>query len=132
MIRLPKAVYEEMIRHAKGCYPEEACGFLAGKDGRGAVFIPIENMEHSTVSYLMDPKQQLRAFKRLREEGLELLGIFHSHVASPAEPSQKDKSMAFYDEVSYLIVSLANMEKPDLKSFRIAGGKVAPEEIVPS
>jgi proteasome lid subunit RPN8/RPN11 len=129
MIRLPKAVHDEMIRHAKSCYPQEACGLVAGKGKDATAFLPIENMEHSTVSYLMDPRQQLRAFRRMREEKLDLLGIFHSHVASPAEPSQKDRSMAFYDDVSYLIVSLANMESPDLKSFRIANGKVAPEEI---
>ena len=30
MIHLRKADYYEMIRHARACLPEEACGLLAG------------------------------------------------------------------------------------------------------
>lgn len=130
MLKIPRAVHDEMTAHAKSVYPQEACGFLAGKDGAAKYFIPIENMDHSTVTYTMDPKQQLKAFKRISGDGLELLGIFHSHVASSADPSQTDRQMAFYPEVSYLIVSLADMNRPDLRSFRIEGDRVTPEEIV--
>jgi proteasome lid subunit RPN8/RPN11 len=129
MIQIPKATHDEMVAHAKGVYPQEACGFLVGKDGLAKYFLPIENMDHSTVTYTMDPRQQLKAFKRISGDGLELLGIFHSHVASAADPSQTDRQMAFYPEVSYLIVSLADMNRPDLKSFRIAGDHVTAEEI---
>ena len=128
-IQIPKAVYDEMVGHAKNVYPQEACGFLLGKDGLATYFMQIENMDHSTVTYTMDPRQQLRAFKRISADGLDLLGIFHSHVASAPEPSQTDRQMAFYPEVSYLIVSLANMEKPELKSFRIVANQVTAEEI---
>ncbi|MBP9732758.1 MAG: M67 family metallopeptidase [Candidatus Omnitrophica bacterium] len=130
MLKIAKAIHAEMVDHAKGVYPQEACGFLAGKDGEAKYYLPIENMDHSTVTYTMDPKQQLKAFKRISGDGLELLGIFHSHVASAAEPSQTDRQMAFYPDVSYLIVSLADMNHPDLKSFRIQGDAVTAEEIV--
>lgn len=129
MLQIPKDIHAHMIAHAKSVYPQEACGFLVGKAGAAKYFLPIENMDHSTVTYTMDPRQQLKAFKQISGEGLELLGIFHSHVASAAEPSQTDRQMAFYPEVSYLIVSLANMNQPDLKSFRIAGDDVTAEEI---
>lgn len=129
MIRIAKKAYDDMIAHGKACHPQEACGFLAGKPGEATVFIPIENSDHSTVSYLMDPKQQMKAFKRMQGENLELVGIFHTHVASPASPSQKDRSMAFYPEVSYVIASLADMQKPDVKSWRLEDGKETAEEI---
>lgn len=129
MLQIAQAIHSEMIAHAKSVYPQEACGFLIGKAGKAAYFLPIENMDHSTVTYTMDPRQQLKAFKKIASEGLDLLGIFHSHVASAAEPSQTDRQMAFYPEVSYLIVSLADMNKPDLKSFRIVGDDVTAEEI---
>ena len=128
MIEIPRAVREEIVNHCKMKYPEEACGFLAGKNGRVSAFIPIENSDHSTVSYMMDPKQQLRAFERMGKERTELVGIVHSHVASPATPSQKDRTLAYYD-VSYVIVSLADMKNPDLRSFRIVDGKDSPEEV---
>ena len=129
MIQIPKDVYQEMIGHAKAVYPQEACGFLVGEDGLAKYFLTIENMDHSTVTYTMDPRQQLKAFKRISADELELMGIFHSHVASPAEPSQTDRRQAFYPEVSYLIVSLADMNKPDLKSYRIVADDVTTEEI---
>lgn len=129
MIEISKSVHDEVIRHCKSCYPQEACGFLAGSASKIRVFIPIENTDHSTVSYMMDPRQQMRAFDRMNREALELVGIVHSHVASPASPSQKDLSLAYYPDVSYVIVSLADMDRPDLKSFRISDGRSASEEV---
>ena len=129
MIEIPRPVYDEIIRHCKACYPQEACGFLSGRAARAGAFLPIENTEHSTVSYLMDPKQQMRAFERMNREKTELLAIVHSHVASPATPSQKDRGLAYYPDVSYVIVSLADMNRPDLRSHRIADGQDSPEEV---
>ena len=130
MITLPKEVYEVMTEHAKKEYPQEACGFVVGKNGRAEYFLPLKNIDRSSVTYSMDPKEQIRAFKKIDEDKQELLGIFHSHVASQAYPSQTDRKMAFYPEVSYLIVSLVDMEKPDLKSYRIVNDGVTPEEVV--
>jgi len=92
-------------------------------------FFPMKNLDESSISYFMDPKEQLEVFKKMREKNLEMTGIFHSHVASEAAPSQKDVRLAFYPEVSYLIASLSNMEKPTLRSFKIKEEKVTEEEI---
>ena len=89
----------------------------------------MKNLDESTISYFMDPKEQLSVFKKMRELGVEMTGIFHSHVASEAFPSQKDIRLAFYSEVSYLIVSLSDMQKPVLRSFKIREEKVTEEEI---
>ena len=66
--KLTQNLYQQMIEHAKQCYPQEACGFLVGREGLADCFIPLENMEHSSVSYAMDPKEQLRIFKKLSED----------------------------------------------------------------
>ena len=134
MISIPKKIYEAMIAHAKSGYPNEACGILAGppsKTDGSAVsdFFPMKNLDMASISYFMDPKEQLEVFKKMRSSGIEMRGIFHSHVASEAAPSQKDVRLAFYPEVSYLIVSLSDMEKPVLRSFRIVDEKVTEERI---
>ena len=145
MTLIPKKVYDAMIDHAKKGYPNEACGILAGPSrntGTSAIkasadadesvvsdFFPMTNMDNASISYFMDPKEQLAVFKQMRELGLEMSGIFHSHVASEATPSQKDVRLAFYPEVSYLIVSLSDMKKPVLRSFKIKDEKVVEEEI---
>ena len=131
MITVPKKIYDSMIEHAKKGFPNEACGILAGPSRSPAVtdFFPMKNMDEASISYFMDPKEQLMVFKKMRQAGTDMRGIFHSHVASEAYPSQKDIRLAFYPEASYLIVSLSDMKKPMLRSFRIVEEKVAEEEI---
>jgi [CysO sulfur-carrier protein]-S-L-cysteine hydrolase len=130
VIAIPKAVFGRMIEHAKAGFPNEACGILAGNAADSVTdFYPMKNMDNASISYFMDPKEQLSVFKDMRAKKLEMRGIFHSHVASEAYPSQKDVRLAFYPDVSYLIVSLSDMEKPVLRSFRIADEKVAEEPV---
>ena len=130
MITIPINVFEEMIAHAKAGYPNEACGILGGeKSGSGSYFFSMKNMDEASISYFMDPKEQLRVFKKMRELKIEMTGIFHSHVASEAVPSQKDVRLAFYPDVSYLIVSLSDLKKPVLRSFRIKDEIATEEEI---
>ena len=135
-MKISKKVYTEMVAHAQLGFPNEACGILAGpKAGEGTEFFPMRNMDEASISYFMDPKEQLQVFKKMRDGGahghapLQMIGIFHSHVASEAAPSQKDIRLAFYPEVSYLIVSLSNKKNPVLRSFRIQDEKVSEEEI---
>ncbi len=130
-MRLPLKIYDAMIAHAKAGFPNEACGILAGdlREGKNDVFYPMKNLDDSSISYFMDPKEQLLVFKKMREAGFEMTGIFHSHVASAAAPSQKDVRLAFYPEVSYLIVSLSDMKKPELKSYKIINEKVTEEKV---
>ena len=130
MIIISKNIYDSMIQHALAGYPNEACGIVAGAaDGSVTHFFAMRNVDESSISYFMDPKEQLHVFKKMRELNIRMLGIFHSHVASPASPSQKDVRLAFYPEVSYLIVSLSEKNKPVLKSFRIQEETVKEEEI---
>ncbi len=130
MIKISKKVHNEMIAHAKSGYPNEACGILGGKNSNDiSHFYPMNNMDLSAISYFMDPKEQLLVFKKMRQESIDMRGIFHSHVASEAYPSQKDVRLAFYPDVSYLIVSLSDMDHPVLRSFKIVDEQVTEEEI---
>ena len=130
MIQITKKIYDAMIAHAKEGFPNEACGVLAGREKDATShFFPMKNLDGSSISYFMDPKEQLEVFKKMRTLGIEMRGIFHSHVASVAYPSQKDVRLAFYPDVSYLIVSLSDMEKPVLRSFHIQNEIVTEEEI---
>jgi len=87
------------------------------------------NAERSPVLYRIDPREQLRVFNEMDETGLELVAIYHSHTRSPAYPSNTDVSLAYYPEAAYLIVSLADADKPELRAFRIVDGKVSETEL---
>ena len=50
----------------------------------------------------MDPYEQLRAFERIDSDGLDLLGIFHSHPAGPEMVSATDIAEASYEVVQVI------------------------------
>ncbi len=114
---------EEIIAHCRESYPYEACGLLAGREDRVIKVYTMTNTEHSTVSYFMDPGEQFRVMKTLRGEGLEMIGIYHSHPFHEALPSARDRELAFYPDAVYVIVSLMEKE-PVIRGFLIVEGKV--------
>jgi proteasome lid subunit RPN8/RPN11 len=120
---LSREFVEQMVMHCRACYPNEACGILAGTGNRVTKVYPMQNAEPSPVSYFMDSTEQFRVMKELRKEGLSMLAIFHSHPQSPAYPSARDVRLAFYDAV-YLIICLMNMESPEIKAYTIVDGEV--------
>ncbi len=122
-IRIPASIIDEMVNHAREGYPEEVCGILAGSEDVVTRIFRMTNLEHSPVSYFMDPKEQFQVMKKMRTEGLRMLAIYHSHPDSQAYPSAKDVSLAFYDDVAYIIVSLAD-DEPQVRAFEIKEGKV--------
>lgn len=127
-IYMPAGLYDEMIRHLAAHYPEEACGLLGGRvDGRSAQsaqLYPVENALHSPVAYEMEPLAQVRAMLSIEAEGLELVGIFHSHPAGPAAPSPSDVAQAFYPDAAQIIVTLADRSRPAARAFMIRDGRV--------
>ena len=64
------------------------------------------------------------------EQGLELIGWYHSHPDHPAQPSEFDREHA-WPWYSYVIVSVAAGEPDEMTSWRLADDRshFAPEEI---
>jgi len=128
---ITKEALTEIIEHVRG-KSFEVCGLLAGTDLRiDKVYRMANTDEKPETGYFMDPKEQLITMKKIRKQGLELLGVYHSHPGSPAYPSPRDVEQAFYSEVSYLIVSLLK-KKLEVRSFKIEAGKIREEKIVTS
>jgi proteasome lid subunit RPN8/RPN11 len=120
-----------MVEHGMAGFPNEACGLLAGKEGRPVRFFPMRNSDASPVTYRLDPMEQLEVFDEMDDQGWELLGIFHTHTHSEALPSETDRQQAFYPEASYLVMSLGDRSNPVLRSFRIdEENGVTEEELV--
>jgi [CysO sulfur-carrier protein]-S-L-cysteine hydrolase len=128
-LRLPKAFADAIIEQARAEHPNEACGLLAGTNGEATRIFQMSNAERSPVIYRMEPSEQLRVFNEIDKDGLGLVAIYHSHTRSPAYPSSTDVSLAYYPEAVYLIVSLADAERPDLRGFEIKDGKVVEIEL---
>lgn len=120
-LTIPIGILERMRAQVDPLAPLEACGLLAGREGRVQALLPVPNKAASSTRFLMDPIEQLRAFDWIESHGMELLAIYHSHPAGPAEPSATDIEEAAY-EVVHLIWS-----RPDgtwsPRLFRIEGGR---------
>ena len=131
MVHLQRQQFEEMIRHALAEYPNEACGLLAGKkEGQVEKVYRMTNAEHSPVSYCLDPEEQVRAFMEIEERGWGLLALYHSHIHLPAYPSARDVEMAFYPDSTYVIISLAKVDQPSVRAFRIVDGTINEERLL--
>jgi proteasome lid subunit RPN8/RPN11 len=122
---IPPALVEKMVAHCSAACPNETCGILAGRDGTVEKIYEMSNIEPSPVSYLMDPKEQFLAMKEMRREGTDMVAIYHSHPQSPAYPSGKDVSLAFYPDAVYVIVSLIDRSRPEIRGFKIKEGNVS-------
>ena len=122
---IPKDLLEKILDHCKMAFPNEACGILAGKGEQVSRVYAMTNIEPSPVSYFMDPGEQFRVQKEMRERGEGMIAIFHSHPQSPAYPSAKDVKLAFYDDAVYMIVGLSGSGADEIRAFNIREGNVS-------
>jgi proteasome lid subunit RPN8/RPN11 len=125
---IPGAVRDAIVAHARAGLPNEACGILAGLDGRVERFFPAEPDEPSPYYYRIESRDQIRIMNAIDEAGLDLLGIYHSHTSSPAYPSRTDAEQAFWPDAVYVIVSLAGSD-PDVRGYRIHDMSITEEAL---
>ena len=119
-----------MLNHAVDRFPEEACGILAGMDRHVKTVIAVENKLHSNVRFLMDEKAQVAAFVFMEEQGLEMVGIFHSHPTGPPYPSERDIQEHAYPASLCLICSPDKGADWKIGAFKMEPGKAIKQEIV--
>ena len=120
-----ETVVAAIVRHARDEAPDECCGLLLGRPGRIEVAVPARNVRRSSSRYRVHPEDHFRAIRTARDRGLTVLGAYHSHPASEADPSSTDLAEASYPEYVYAIVSLAgSLRSPvasrALRAFRLA------------
>jgi proteasome lid subunit RPN8/RPN11 len=106
-LTLTKEQLQQMITHVDRLVPLEACGLLAGLNSKVDSVIGVTNQAQSEVRFVMEPTEQLNAFEWIDSNGLELVGIFHSHPSGPETVSPIDIAEAAY-KVVYVILARVN------------------------
>ena len=129
MLRIDDDQYQALVAHARAEYPNEACALLGGRDASVERVYALPNAEASPTFYVVEPKAQLRAMTEMDDLGLDLVGIFHSHVATEAYPSRTDVSYASEPGAHYVLVSTRDPDVAEFRSFRIVDGTVTEEEV---
>jgi len=121
---IPDEVRAALVAHAEAEAPNEACGLVAFRDGVAERYLPAENAAASPYRFELKPRDPLDFF--LEDEGFEL-GVFHSHLSSPAWPSRTDvENIGLWNGRPYLILS---RRTGDLAAFRIEDGQIETVEL---
>ena len=122
-LEIPEYIIKDMLEQAREEAPIEACGMLAGDNGRVEKFYKMRNSEQRRDHFMMSPEEQFAVVKDIRSVSLEMLAIYHSHPETPARPSDEDVRFAVTPGVIYVILSLMD-NNPVVKGFRIENGSI--------
>ena len=127
-MKLSRALYDEMVEHARAEAPNVCCGMVATSDGQAVKVYRAVNAAASPLRYEIDGAEQYRIQMDIDDAGHDLGAIYHSHTRSKPYPSQTDINLAFYPEALYVIVGLAG-EEPEVRAFAIRDGQVTEAEL---
>ena len=132
MLTISEALRAKILAHARADHPDEACGVIAGPAGsdRPERFIPMDNAERSPTFYRFDSMEQLRVWREMDDRDEEPVVIYHSHTATEAYPSRTDISYAMEPAAHYLLVSTAEPDGTEIRSFLISDGVVTEEQVL--
>jgi [CysO sulfur-carrier protein]-S-L-cysteine hydrolase len=129
LIRIRQAILAELSAQARLKAELECCGLLAGREGMITRIVPAPNALASASAYEIAAKDLFRLIRAIRAEGLDLMGIYHSHPDGKNEPSARDIEQAYYPDVAYFIVSPHAHALKSIRAFTICESRVAEIEI---
>jgi proteasome lid subunit RPN8/RPN11 len=128
---LPLEMIQTIIEQAQDEAPRECCGIIAGKDGHPVQIYKARNIADGNSFYELDPAQLIELeFEILPAAGNEVIAIYHSHPVSPAYPSPTDVELAYWTDAVYVICSLADPDRPEVRGFRIGDGSITEVDLL--
>jgi proteasome lid subunit RPN8/RPN11 len=127
---MPAVVLEAIVDHARREAPNECCGLLVGAGNAVDRAVPTRNAAQSRTRYLVDPSDHFALIRELRGTAHDIIGAYHSHPSSPAIPSPTDIAGAWGADFLYVIVSLKNEARPDVRAFMIGSGNYRPVDLI--
>ncbi len=126
-MQITNEAISSMVSHALDHRPIEACGYIAGDGKIATTIIPLTNADAAVDHYSLDPREQFDAMRKMRNNGLKIMAVYHSHPNSPARMSEEDIRLAHDPNIGYAIISLAG--NTVVKLFRVRD-KIVEEELL--
>jgi [CysO sulfur-carrier protein]-S-L-cysteine hydrolase len=133
-VRLPASIAAAINAHAVAERPNEACGVILGSDepelgGQPLRYEPCRNDAASPVRFRVHPDDVYRLGMAADDAGEVFWAIVHSHLRSPAVPSETDIEMAsWWSSILHILVSLdpgqadPSAGAPSPRAWRIMDG----------
>jgi len=134
-LRLPADVSGWIGERAARGYPDETCGLLVGTVEGGRVRVVRAeaagnlDRERARDRYALDPGDFVRIDAAARADGLDIVGIWHSHPDHPARPSDTDLERA-WNGYGYLIASVGRDGVREIRSWWLVDGEFVEQAIV--
>ncbi len=129
MLVLTDLQRDTMVAACLRALPNEGCGLLLGtSEGVVASVVVSPNVANSAKVYEIDSKVLLRTYRRADDEGLEVMGVFHSHTHSEAYPSPTDVAQAPDPTWHYVLISLRDADTV-VRSYRVREGEISEEPV---
>jgi proteasome lid subunit RPN8/RPN11 len=140
-VLISPAIYNTISAWAEAAYPHEGCGLLIGrfeqngikkverfapltnelltKGGSQAPTLPKERQGAGAgkTEFVMSPDEFNRETLKAEKEGLDVVGVVHTHPDHPPRPSQIDASQPFLAQWSNIIVSVEKGKTKEMKSW---------------
>lgn len=118
-IPFPRTLVNQLLHQAQISPQAEVCGLIGARHGIPVSVYPVNNVAKCPESqFLLDPAEQIDAFREIRFKDEELFAIYHSHPNAPAKPSRTDLDQAGYPEALQLIISLNTKGVLEMRAFR--------------
>lgn len=126
MLSLSSEQIETIKAHAEADYPHECGGLLLGHLGQENHKTVVETLPMANTAevetrhdrILIEPRALMLADRKARENGLDIIGYYHSHPDDEAIPSQFDLDHAL-PVWSYIIVSVREKKAVDWNSWEM-------------
>jgi proteasome lid subunit RPN8/RPN11 len=116
--------------HARREPEQECCGLLAGREDMITRAYPARNAAtHPAKEYEIAAEELFQLMREIRDAGLQLLGIYHSHPNGLQEPSPRDIELAYYPSAIYFIISMDEEAQQTVRAFSIHGPEVSESRI---
>ena len=134
VLSIPSPQLQQLDLLATRGYPNEVCGLLIGRIWGTVSTVeriePARNLAASRLQdrYILDPDDFLAADNAARQDGLEIVGLWHTHPDHPARPSVADLEAAWEGYV-YLILSVANGAVADRQAWLLRDARFTPQVI---
>ena len=101
---------DTLARFTKEDFPHESCSLLLGNivDNKYHVKVlkRMENVAHSEISFNIDPDELIKVYQWASDNGLNVIGIFHSHLVG-TNPSSTDLTFMKINPVIWLIYEVS-------------------------
>lgn len=98
----------EMMQAAIAAYPNEACGFIVGQGKKCKLLVCRNASQNPATEFLFHPDDQIAA-----EKEHQIVGVFHSHVNRPPEPSDADRAGCEMSELPWFILGITKNFNPE-------------------